>query len=74
VVPRTQGIKDYFNEESIFYFDAGNAEDLAKTVFNIYSDQEKAAEVINKGYKIYQEHRWENQSKHLVEIYKGLLN
>ncbi|HQI39716.1 MAG TPA: glycosyltransferase family 4 protein [Ignavibacteriaceae bacterium] len=74
VVPRTQGIKGYFNEESIFYFDAGNAEDLAKTVFNIYSDQEKAAEVINKGYKIYQEHRWENQSKHLVEIYKGLLN
>jgi len=74
VVPRTQGIKDYFDEESIFYFNAGNAEDLAKVIFNIYSNPGKALEVLNKGYEIYQRHKWESQSKNLIKIYKELLN
>ena len=74
VVPRTQGINDYFNEEAIFYFDAGNAENLANVIFNIYSDRTKAAEVVNKGYKIYQKHSWESQSKNLIKIYEELLN
>ena len=74
VVPRTQGIKDYFDEESIFYFNAGNAEDLAKVIFNIYSNPGKALEVLNKGYEIYQRHKWESQSTNLIKIYKELLN
>lgn len=74
VVPRTQGINDYFDEEAIFYFDAGNAENLANVIFNIYSDRAKAVEVLNKGYEIYQKHRWENQSKNLIKIYKELLD
>jgi len=72
VVPRTQGIKDYFDEESIFYFDAGNAENLADVIFNIYSDPAKTLEVVNKGYEIYQKYRWESQSKNLVKIYEDL--
>lgn len=74
VVPRTQGINDYFDEGSIFYFDAGNAENLANVIFNIYSDRAKAVEVVNKGYEIYQKHRWESQSKNLIKIYKELLD
>jgi len=72
VVPRTQGIRDYFDEESIFYFDAGNAENLADVIFNIYSDPAKTLEVVNKGYEIYQKYRWESQSKNLVKIYEDL--
>lgn len=74
VVPRTEGINDYFNEGSIFYFNAGDAENLADVIFNIYSDAGKTKEVINKGYEIYQNHRWEIQSKNLIKIYKDLLN
>lgn len=74
VIPRTQGINDYFDEGSIFYFDAGDAENLANVIFNIYSDAEKTKEVINKGYEIYQKHRWEIQSKNLIKIYEETLN
>ena len=74
VVPRTQGINDYFDEGSILYFDAGDAENLANVIFNVYSDPAKTLEVVNKGYEIYQKHRWENQSKHLVKTYEELLN
>ena len=72
VVPRTQGIKDYFNEESIFYFDAGNAENLANVIFNIYSNPDRTLETLNKGYEIYQKYRWEIQSNNLINIYEKL--
>jgi len=74
IVPRTQGINDYFNEESIYYFNSGNVENLAEVIFKIYSDQDKAAEVVKKGYEIYQKYRWENQAKNLIEIYEKLHN
>jgi len=74
VVPRTQGIKDYFDEESILYFDAGIAENLANVIFNAYSNPEKTSEILNKGYEVYQEYRWENQSTNLINIYEKLLN
>ena len=74
VIPRTQGINDYFDEGSIFYFDAGHAENLANVIFNVYSDAGKTIEVINKGYEIYQKHRWEIQSKNLIKIYKELFS
>lgn len=74
VVPRTQGINDYFDEGSIFYFDAGNAENLANVILNIYSDSGKTQEVVNRGYEIYHKHRWEIQSKNLIKIYKDLFN
>ena len=74
IVPRTQGIKDYFDEDSILYFDASNAENLANVVFNAYSDPEKTTEILNKGYEVYQKYKWENQSIVLNNIYDKLLN
>ena len=74
VVTRTQGIKDYFDEDSVFYFDAGDAENLANAILNIYSDPEKSLAVVNKGYEIYMKHKWESQSKSLIKIYEELLN
>lgn len=74
IVPRTQGIKDYFDEDSILYFDAGNAENLASVVFNAYSNPEKTIEILNKGYEVYQKYKWENQSIVLNNIYDKLLN
>lgn len=74
VVPRTQGVGDYFDEDSIFYFDAGDAENLASVIFNIFSDNGKTEKVLNKGYDIYQKHRWEIQSRHLIRLYEEILN
>jgi glycosyltransferase involved in cell wall biosynthesis len=74
VVPNTQGIRDYFDESSIFYFDAGDAKNLANVIFYVYSNPTKTVDIVNKGHKIYQNYRWEHQSKNLVNIYKDLLN
>jgi glycosyltransferase involved in cell wall biosynthesis len=74
VVPRTQGIKDYFDEDSIFYFDAGDAENLANIISKVYTDPDGTVEVVNKGYKIYQNYKWEQQSQNLIKTYEELLD
>lgn len=73
IVPRTQGIKDYFDEASIFYFDADNEVDLANVIYNIYANPVQTSIVVNKGYEAFQKYSWENQGKELIKIYKEIL-
>lgn len=72
VVPRTIGIKDYFNENQIFYFDAGDVNDLCNIILEIYTHPEKTSNVIEESYEVYKKHTWEIQSKDLNEIYYSI--
>jgi glycosyltransferase involved in cell wall biosynthesis len=74
VVPRTIGIMDYFQNDEIFYFDPGNIESLADVIYNIYLNPDKATDVVNKGYEIFRNYTWANQTKDLINIYDELLN
>ena len=55
VVPRTTGIRDYFAEDEIFYFNGEDVQDLVSVIMDIYLNPEKAKEKIEKSYKIYKE-------------------
>jgi glycosyltransferase involved in cell wall biosynthesis len=72
IVPRTQGIRDYFDEDSIFFFEAGDAQSLAKVILEIYSDPARRRRVTEQGVTIYARYRWELQSRSLVELVSGL--
>jgi glycosyltransferase involved in cell wall biosynthesis len=72
IVPRTRGIMDYFDDDSIFFFEAGDAASLAKAVLELYTDAEKRRQVTERGVRIYTGHRWELQRKHLVGLVEGL--
>src|ERR1019366_9968515 len=37
VAPRTPGIQDYFDPESLLFFEAGNAQDFAEKIEYVYS-------------------------------------
>ena len=69
VVPYTRGISDYFNQDEIFYFRAGNENDLCRVILDIYSNPQKTAEIINKSYEIYKKYTWDIQSRDLNAIY-----
>ena len=74
VVPKTIGIRDYFEYDAIFYFESGNAESLADAIFKIYKEPDKSADIVNKGYEVYQSYTWERESKNLNKIYEDLLH
>lgn len=74
IVPKTQGIQDYFDEDSIFFFEAGNTESLAKIILDIYRKPSLTNQVIERSIRVYNQYRWELQRKILVKLVKGLAN
>jgi len=74
IVPRTKGILDYFDEDSIFFFEAGNAGSLAERIFEIYKNPTHTQQLIERGRRVYDSYRWELQGRHLVELVNGLMD
>jgi glycosyltransferase involved in cell wall biosynthesis len=61
IAPRAPGITDYFNDESIFFFELGNAEDLARQMEYAFRHPEKAKQVTLRGQEVHQEHTWREE-------------
>ena len=73
IVPKTKGILDYFDEDSIIFFEPGKISSLAETIFNCYKTPEKLIEKVNKGYNVYQNFTWQKQRRILEDITADLL-
>jgi len=68
IVPRTEGILDYFNEETIFFFEPGDPESLADAVRRILDDPAHTAAVVEKGREIYRQHHWSVEKQTLIKM------
>lgn len=73
IVPKTKGITDYFDQNSINYFDAGDAESLAETILDVYENSEKQNKIIEKGFEIYSKHKWSEEKNVLIRSANQLL-
>lgn len=74
IVPETRGIADYFDAESLLYFESGNARDLANRIGAAYKDPHGVRETIRRGVEVYRRHTWSGQRQRLIEIVSGLLD
>jgi glycosyltransferase involved in cell wall biosynthesis len=74
IAPRTKGILDYFDEESLCFFEPGSAESLAKVIFEAYSNPERRYEVLERGIAVYKKYRWELQREYFLSQVKNLLD
>jgi len=73
VVPKTRGILDYFSEESIFFHQPGNAQDLANVILKIYKNPEKAKKILANGITVYLQYRWSLQREYFIKIVEELI-
>jgi glycosyltransferase involved in cell wall biosynthesis len=67
IAPSTLGIQEYFNEESLVFFEPGNAADLARQMLNAYSNQNDLMKVARNGQEIYLAHTWEQERQTLLD-------
>ena len=72
IVPKTQGIMDYFPDGSIFFFEAGDAENLAQSILEVYENPEKTKLVLNKSLEVFNNYRWQSQKKGLIDLTNNL--
>lgn len=73
IAPRTQGILDYFDDESIHFFCPGDVDNLVDVILRMYSEPEKQQKIIEKGVNVYNQYRWETQKQHFIDLITDLV-
>jgi len=72
IAPHTKGIMDYFNEESLHLFEAGNVDSLAGVILDVCRNPSRRQSTLERGIEIYNKHRWGAEKRHLVELVKNM--
>jgi glycosyltransferase involved in cell wall biosynthesis len=73
IVPATQGIRDYFDTDSILFFKGGDVESLVERIQWVFDHPDKARAVVREGQKVYSRHFWKEEEKRLVGLIACLL-
>lgn len=72
IAPSTPGILDYFSEESLLFFEAGNSDDLAQQVEYAFSRPSEVLEIARRGQQVYLEHTWDRERETLLSRASGI--
>jgi glycosyltransferase involved in cell wall biosynthesis len=74
IAPKAPGICDYFDDDSLIFFELGNVEDLADKIADVYADPERTLQTVRKGQEIHQKHTWREEKLRLTALVSGLLS
>jgi len=73
IAPRTPGIQDYFSPGSLFFFESGNSQELARQIEYVAFHYREAMESAERGQRVYLAHAWSKERQTLVNLVSGLL-
>jgi len=73
IATRLNTYKRYYREESIFYFDSGNIEELSERILSVISDKQLALKKTENALSDYNKIGWDVMKERYLKIVKGLL-
>lgn len=73
IAPKTEGILDYFDENSLFLFEPGNVHSLSSVILDVYRNPQKRRDVAEQAQIKYMNYRWELQKEHLIALISNLM-
>jgi len=73
IAPKTKGIQDYFGDEDLILFEAGNANDLARKIEFAFFHPAEVAETVKRGQAVYLSHTWSRERRTLLNSMGELL-
>jgi len=73
IAPRAAGIEDYFAEDSILFFELGDATDLANKIKYAFAHPSEVDQIVRRGQEIYKSHRWTREKFRLIDLAAELL-
>ena len=73
IAPKTKGILDYFDEQSLHFFEPGNTESLSNVIFEVYRNFAAYHALLERGITIYRAHAWREQRKQFLKLVASLL-
>jgi len=72
IVPDTQGIQDYFKEDEILFFKAGQVDDLARQMQWAFENPAGLREVLARGRAVYDQHNWDSEERKFIDLIGNL--
>ena len=73
IAPRSAGITDYFDEDSLVFFELGNADDLARSIEYVFQHPGEVSEITRRARQIHLAHTWKAEKATLVELVTQLV-
>ena len=73
IAPRTQGIRDYFGDKDLIFFEAGDAHDLARKIEFAFTHPDQLEEIVERGQKVYLAHKGALQKSNFLAAIDALL-
>ena len=74
IAPRAPGICDYFDDQSLIFFELGNPEDLARKIEYIFTHPHKVVDIIRQGQEVHRTHAWREEKARLTSQVSDLLS
>lgn len=73
IAPRTQGIRDYFGDGDLIFFQVGDANDLARQIEFAFTNPNEVGRIIERGQQVYLAHKWSREKSNLLNSIGELL-
>jgi glycosyltransferase involved in cell wall biosynthesis len=74
IAPKASGITDYFNDDSLVFFELGNAEDLARKIEYVFHNPEEVKEITQRARQIHLAHTWQAEKSSLMDLVTRLVS
>lgn len=74
IVPSTRGIRDYFSDDEILFFEPDNAGDLAAKIQWAYENPSELQRLMENGRKVYEKNCWESEQEKFLGMVGQLVN
>ncbi len=62
----------YYREESLFYFDSGNIEQLMERISEVFYNKDLVSVKVKNAFEDYQKVRWEIMKERYMKIIRSL--
>ncbi|HET7535116.1 MAG TPA: glycosyltransferase [Candidatus Didemnitutus sp.] len=72
IAPATTGIRDYFSDAQMLFFEPENVADLAARILWVWEHPAESREVVRHGLEVYREHLWSREKSHFVNLVSQL--
>jgi glycosyltransferase involved in cell wall biosynthesis len=73
IVSRLQAVRAYFDEDSLCFFTPGDADDLARSILELYQHQDRRRALVENSQKRYDQYKWDRQKEIYLSVYRALL-
>lgn len=72
IMSRLDAVAAYMSDDAAFYFESGNAAELAGRLVDVARNPDATAERVRRATALYREHRWENEKRLYLDCYRGV--